>query len=99
MGSRLTGGYLEVAYNLLAPLAPTSAHDLTPFLRHERYDTQDGVPQGLSADPAFARRITTLGMTWKPVFNVAFKADYQVRRNRGGVGEDEVLSFGVGYAF
>ena len=99
VGSRLTGGYLEVAYNLLAPLAPASAHDLTPFVRHERYDTQDGVPRGLTADPTFARRITTLGMTWKPVFNVAFKADYQVRRNRGGVGEDEVLSFGVGYAF
>ena len=99
VGSRLTGGYLEVAYNLLAPLAAASVHDLTPFLRHERYDTQDGVSRGLSADPALARRITTLGMTWKPAYNVAFKADYQVRRNRGGVGEDEVLSLGVGYAF
>jgi hypothetical protein len=31
--------------------------------------------------------------------NVAFKGDFQLRRNRAGLGEDQVLSFGIGYQF
>jgi hypothetical protein len=33
------------------------------------------------------------------VYNVVFKGDYQIRRNAGGVGEDEQLALGVGYQF
>lgn len=99
IGSRLTGGYLEGGYNVLHLIAPTSSQALTAFVRHERYDTQASVPSSGTRDASLARRITTVGLTWKPIFNVAFKADYQLRRNRGGIGEDEVTSLGVGYAF
>jgi hypothetical protein len=33
------------------------------------------------------------------VYNVVFKGDYQLRRNRAGVGQDQQLSLGVGYQF
>ena len=99
VGSRIAGGYVEGAYNLLATLAPASAQQLNAFARYERYNTQAGVPSGVTRDDALARRITTFGLSYKPVYNVVFKGDYQLRRNRAGVGEDEQLNLGVGYQF
>src|SRR5436853_282776 len=99
LGSRIAGGYVEGAYNLLHALAPASSQKLNAFARHERYDTQVDVPAGITRDASLARRITTLGLTYKPTWNTAFKGDYQLVRNAGGVGEHEVLSLGVGYQF
>ncbi len=99
VGSRIAGGYLEGAYDLLSTLAPRSTHRLNAFVRHERYNTQADVPDGITRDDALARRITTVGLSYKPVYNVVFKGDYQLRRNRAGAGEDEQLSLGVGYQF
>jgi hypothetical protein len=99
VGSRIAGGYVEGAYNVLSKLAPQSAQRLDAFIRHERYNTQAGVPTGVVQDDALARRITTFGLSYKPVYNVVFKGDYQLRRNRAGVGQDEQLALGVGYQF
>ena len=43
--------------------------------------------------------MTTTGLTWRPVYNVALKADYQWRRNAAGTGGDEVLGLGMGFSF
>lgn len=99
VGSRIAGGYVEGAYDLLRLLAPGSSHKLNAFVRHERYDTQASVPAGVTRDRSLARRLTTLGLTFKPTWNTAFKGDYQIVRNAAGVGEHEVLSLGVGYQF
>jgi hypothetical protein len=99
VGSRIAGGYVEGGYNLMRALAPASAQQLNAFIRHERFNTQAGVPAGVTRDDALARRITTVGLSYKPVYNVVFKGDYQVRRNKAEVGEDEQLSLGVGYQF
>lgn len=99
VGSRIAGGYVEAAYNLLHPLAPRSTQRLSAFVRHERYDTQASVPAGVTRDRTLARRITTFGLTYKPTWNTAFKGDYQLRRNAAGAGEGETLSLGVGYQF
>ena len=99
VGSRIAGGYVEGAYNVLASLLPATAQQLNAFVRYERYNTQAGVPAGVTRDDALARRITTFGLSYKPVYNVVFKGDYQLRRNGAGVGEDEQLSLGVGYQF
>src|SRR6266516_4216999 len=50
VGSRIAGGYVEGAYNLLRLLAPTSSQKLNAFLRHERYDTHASVPAGVTRD-------------------------------------------------
>ena len=99
VGSRIAGGYLEGAYDLLRLLAPASSQKLNVFVRHERYDTQASVPAGVTRDRSLARRITTLGVTYKPTWNTAFKGDYRLLRNAAGAGESEVLSLGVGYQF
>jgi hypothetical protein len=99
VGSRIAGGYVEGAYNVLSKLVPASTQRLDAFIRHERYNTQAGVPSGVVQDDALARRITTFGLTYKPVYNVVFKGDYQLRRNRAEVGQDEQLALGAGYQF
>jgi hypothetical protein len=99
VGSRIAGGYLEGAFNVLSILAPQSAQRLNAFIRHERYNTQAGVPAGVTRDDAFARRVTTFGLTYKPLYNVAFKGDYQLLRNRARLAERDVFSLGVGYQF
>jgi hypothetical protein len=99
VGSRIAGGYLEVAYDLLHHLAPASPQKLFAFARHERYDTQASVPAGTTRDPALARRITTFGLTYKPTSNTAFKGDYTLLRNHAGAGETNVVSLGIGYQF
>ena len=99
VGSRIAGGYIEGAYNLLRLLAPASSQKLNAFLRHERYDTQASVPAGVTRDRSLTRRITTFGVTYKPTWNTAFKGDYALLRNAAGVGESEVLSLGIGYQF
>ena len=53
----------------------------------------------MTRDRSLARRITTLGFSYKPTWNTAFKGDYQLLRNAAGAGESEVLSLGVGYQF
>lgn len=99
VGSRSAGGYGEAAYNVLALLAPASSQKLTAFLRYEQYDTHASVPAGTVQDGALARRITTFGLTYKPVENAVFKGDYQLLRNRAGVGESEIFALGIGYQF
>jgi len=99
VGSRIAGGYLEAAYNLLHALAPASSQKLNAFVRHERYDTQAAVPAGTARDETLARRITTCGLSYKPTYNTAFKGDYQLLHNKAGAGEAEVVSLGIGYQF
>jgi hypothetical protein len=99
VGSRIAGGYIEAAYNVLSALAPASAQRLNAFLRYENFDTQADVPDGIVRDETLARRITTFGLAYKPVYNVVFKGDYQLQRNKAGTGEGELLSLGVGYQF
>jgi hypothetical protein len=101
VGSRIAGGYLEAGYDVLRLLAPAARGKLTAFVRHERFDTQADVSTGIADDPQFARRITTLGLTYAPTWNTAFKGDYEIRRTAagGGIGAGETLRFGVGYQF
>jgi hypothetical protein len=93
------GGYVEAAYNLLRRLAPASAQQLNAFVRHERFDTHAAVPAGVTRDDALRRRLTTVGLSYKPTWDTVFKADYQLVRNAAGAGEGEILSLGVGFQF
>ncbi len=99
VGSRMTGWYGEAAYNLLHLVSQSSGAKLNGFVRYERLSTQAAVPAGVIADQAFARRIATVGLTWKPIPDVAIKGDYQLRRNRAKAGQDDIVRLGVGYQF
>lgn len=99
VGSRIAGGYIEGAYNLLHQLAPKSTQRLNAFIRHERFNTHASVPSGTTRNDEFARRITTIGLAYKPTWNTVFKGDYEIRRTVAGTAEGETLRLGMGYQF
>ena len=96
VGSRLSGGYLQAGYDLLA--SRSTGRQLIPYARWETLDTQAAVPDGYSRGPANRVRSLTLGIAFKPIDQVIFKADYQDYRNDAGTGLDQV-NVGMGYIF
>lgn len=77
IGEELEGHYVEAGYDVLAELAPGSAHALSPYVRYEAVDTQAEVPAGFAADPANEFEILTAGLNWRPRSNLVFKLEYQ----------------------
>ena len=56
------------------------------------------VPDGFAADPANDRRLVTVGAMWKPLPNIAVKADYLVSSNEAETGVNS-LNVNLGYLF
>jgi hypothetical protein len=98
LGSRVWGGYGELAYDLLSALAPGSESSVSPFVRYERYDLNAKVPAGYTRDAAVDRSVVTAGLTYKPIPTVVAKADYQHRDSRANDAASQV-NFGVGFVF
>jgi hypothetical protein len=99
LGSRVTGGYGELAYDLLALLAPGGEASLSPFVRYERYDLNAKVPAGFARDPALDASLVTAGLTYKPIPTVVVKADWQRRDSAADAPATDQLNVGAGFAF
>jgi len=98
VADRIYGLSVEGAYNILPLLAPGEGEQsLHLFARYERYNTQSKVT-GFAANAAFDRRDVTLGATFQPTFNTAFKLDYQFM-NDGTGAQAKRLNLGIGYSF
>lgn len=79
VGEEFYGYYIEGAYDVMPLIWPGSTHYLAPFVRYERYDTQDGVPGGYRDLPETEREVKTIGISYKPHPNVNVKMDYQTK--------------------
>ena len=97
VGSRQSGWYVQGGYDVLEAVAGRHA-SLTPFARYERYDTQASVPPGFACDPANDASVVTLGAVFKPIPNIAVKADWQRRRNAASTGVNQ-FNAGIGWLF
>lgn len=98
VGERLEGWYAEAAYDVLGWLSPGSKQSLSPFVRYETYDTQAQVPVGFASDPANDDEILTVGLDWKPLPHVVFKADVMALEDAAG-GDSTRVNIGMGYVF
>lgn len=98
IGEEQRGYYVTVAYDVLPILAPNTEHYLAPFVQYEEIDTQADVPTGFSRNPAREIRNVTLGLTYKPHPNVAFKFDYINRDNEADTAVDQ-FNLAVNYLF
>ena len=96
VGSKLNGWYAELGWDVLAHRE--TDQELTPFVRHEDFDTQASVPAGVLRDRANDRQILTLGVAYKPHPQVVIKADWQDWDNGAGTGNDQ-YNLAVGYNF
>ena len=96
VGEEMAGGYLEAGYDVLFRVDTELA--LVPYVRYEQLNTQNTVPPGFSANPATDQQIITLGASFKPIANIAIKADYQIRTNEANTGVDQ-FNINLGYLF
>jgi len=96
IGERLVGGYLQGGYDVFRVL--DTEHELMPYLRWEKVNTHDEVPDGFAADPARDQSIFTFGLQWKPIPQVVTKLDYQMHSNDANTGVDQ-FNVAVGYLF
>ena len=98
---QLLGGYLEVGYDLLHPLRLRSGMQLLAFFRYDRSDTQLDVPVALSGarQPGFDRSAYVAGLTFKPIFEIAVKADYTYRHSEVAGSGTQLLDFALAYQF
>jgi len=95
VGETLVGGYLQAGYDLLAGSGKSA---LTPYLRWERLNTQQEVPEGWSANPANDQQLLTLGLAYQPIEQLIFKAEYQNIENQADAGVDQ-FNLAMGYIF
>lgn len=98
IGSAQLGGYGELAYDVLPFLVKQDTEQkLFAFGRFEVYDTQfqTELTPALSENERYE---TTMGFTYKPTAQVAFKADYQLLQSAGNKNIHQ-LNLGVGYNF
>jgi len=96
VGEQMLGGYFQLGYNVLRQ--QRTEHELIPYLRWERVNTQDEVPDGFSADPANDRTIIMVGAAWKPVPGGILKADYQIRSDDADQGLNQ-FNVALGWLF
>ena len=96
IGEEMLGWYAQVGYDVLR--STRSEHQLLPYVRYERLNTQRAVPVGFTANPATERTVVSLGVAWKPVPQVVLKADYDGHSNRAGTGVNQV-NVALGYLF
>lgn len=96
VGEELRGWYVHAGVDVLRFTG--SAHRLTPYVRYESVNTQAEVPEGFEADPVNERTVTLVGVEWKPITNIAVKADYQLHRNEAETGVNQ-FNVALGYLF
>ena len=97
VGEELAGYYVEAGYDVLS-LVAESRQALIPFARWESYDTQEAVPAGYARNPANEIETLTLGVNWKPIDQLIFKADWQDVDNGADTGVDQ-FNLSLGYIF
>lgn len=98
VGSRLSGAYAEVAYDLMPHLNPASGASLDLYLRREAYDTLDQVAVGFADDPSQDVRVTTVGLDYKPEPRLVIKLDHRNFSSGKGIRPSEV-NLGFGWVF
>lgn len=96
IGSDLYGGYVELGYDVLHLFK--FDQELVAFGRFERLDTQYKQPSGFQRDGEVDRTIYTFGMRYKPIIQIAAKAEYQVIRNGAQTGVNQ-FNMSLGYIF
>lgn len=96
------GWYLEGGYHFWPDEWKTgklAQSDAVVFLRYDDFDTQHKMPSGVARNPAGDRREWTVGVNFYPTANLVLKADYQMRSDASGSNPDDLLNFGIGWAF
>ena len=99
LGSSMLGYYGEIGYDVLSILKKDTKEKLILFGRYEFYDTQYTLPEGIEKTGYYTRTDLTFGVTYKVSDGAAFKADYQLFKNKATSTVSKQINFGVGVWF
>ncbi|MDN5870249.1 MAG: hypothetical protein L0H73_05955, partial [Nitrococcus sp.] len=106
IGSKMTGWYVEAAYNILPWIVNRPSQSLSPWFRYSQLDTQQNVPNSIRSNtddfvtsPTFDRRVIATGIDYKPISQVAIKLDYRNFDFKGSSDDENQIIFGLGYYF
>lgn len=97
IGETLTGWYVEVGYDIMSEFA-LNGPAIIPFVRYEKYNSQDAIPSGFKASGKYDVEITAVGVNVKPIDPVVFKAEYKFVDRADGSGVDQ-FNLAMGYIF
>lgn len=98
IGEKQNGYYVTVAYDIMPLISKGTSNYLAPFVQFEQFDTQKDIPTGFAKNLARKRSNLTLGLTFKPHPNVAFKFDYINRDSDANTAIDQ-FNLAVNYLF
>jgi len=91
------GGYVELAYNVLRSLQMTR-HQLLPFIRYQIVNTQATTVAGYGGHREDNIKEATVGITYRPIQQIAVKTDAQWRFDGNGKQITE-LDVSLGFMF
>lgn len=97
VGSSQLGWYVEAGYDLLHG-RDAGEKALLPFIRYEQINTQEDVPEGFASSGANDRELITVGVHFRPLDEIVFKADY-VTTNPAKGDASEQVNLSMGYVF
>ena len=96
IGTDMLGWYVQAGYDVLR--TSRSPHQLIPYVRYERVNTQRGVASGFSANPATDLTVTSIGAAWRPISQAILKLDYQIHSTAADTGVNQ-LNASLGWLF
>jgi len=101
LGSKLTGHYTEIGYNLMGGIIPSIKNDteeLIAFARYENYNTHEKV-EGIEINNSYNRTEITFGLGFKIAKGAMFKADYQIIADASSEDKRGQFNFGTAIWF
>lgn len=98
LGSSMGGFYLEAGYNVFRNL-PNVHSELTPFIRYEKWNTQNSVEQGFTLNPAYDKKAIIAGLEWEMARGALLKADMQFVKPATQSEYVKTFNAGVGVMF
>ncbi len=99
VAEKMTGWYLEAAYDVMPLLAADSGQYLAPWVRYSTLDSQATVPTGYTANRDKDRSVVEVGITYKPIPRVVVKLDYRDWSDKSGADPSDEVRLGAGYIF
>jgi hypothetical protein len=87
VGDGMLGWYVEAGYDVLSTM--NTSHQLQPFARYEKANTQDSMVPGNTAGPANDVEAISLGLAWRPAPQVVLKTARQLISNGASTGTDQ----------
>ncbi len=98
VGSSMYGYYVEAGYNIFQKAVKIRS-ELTAFIRYSIFDTQNKVEGDINKDPAYSMQVITTGLSWKPISEVAIKADIQLLKSKQESDFSKVFNAGIAIWF